>query len=42
MLVVIKIKRFSYEAYDKDKTFQTGELNAKDVKEAYVVLQNQG
>ncbi|MBR1858997.1 MAG: type II secretion system F family protein [Selenomonadaceae bacterium] len=38
----MKIKRFSYEAYDKDKTFQTGELNANDVKEAYVVLQNQG
>ena len=38
----MKIKRYSYGAYDRSKSFLEGELNAENEREAYTILQNQG
>ena len=38
----MKIKKYSYNAYDRAKTLQKGELYAESEREAYTILQNQG
>ena len=39
---MVVIKKYHYGAYDRAKTFQEGELNAENEREAYIILQSQG